>query len=225
MRLHHQVLTAAVMGIMGLTIYEGARLWRAEAATPRIIAAHEDDSLHLAQLSDERRSLLLTVEDPDFYHHHGVDLATPGQGMTTITQALVKRLYFKEFHAGFEKIEQSLIARFVLDPAVSKDRQLEMLLNCAYFGDIDGKPVIGFEEAAALYFNTSFEALTDDEFLSLVAMLVAPNALDPARHATENAERVARIKRLIAHQCAPDGWLDVWYENCAPDGKAADSKV
>lgn len=76
--------------------------------------------LGLADLSSERRTMLLAVEDPSFMHHHGVDLATPGAGMTTITQGLVKLLYFPDgFRPGIAKIRQTLIAQYALNSLVS----------------------------------------------------------------------------------------------------------
>jgi hypothetical protein len=44
--------------------------------------------------------------------------------MTTITQSLVKGLYFRHFRPGIRKIRQSLIARFALDGHMSKQRLL-----------------------------------------------------------------------------------------------------
>jgi hypothetical protein len=156
---------------------------------------------------------LLRVEDPGFRRHHGVDFQTPGQGMTTITQALVKRLYFERFVPGFSKIEQSLIARFVFNEAVTKDEQLDLFMSLAYFGTVDGRDIIGFRSAAATYYGRALSELDSREFLALVAMLPAPNQLKPGT--PENAERVDRIERLLAGDCAPAGWGDVWFEACA----------
>ena len=87
----------------------------------------------LTDLSQERRATLLAIEDPTFYRHHGVDLATPGAGMTTLTQGLVKLLYFPNgFHPGIAKIRQTLIAQYALDAMISKDKQLVLFLNSCY---------------------------------------------------------------------------------------------
>jgi hypothetical protein len=40
------------------------------------------------------------VDDPDFYHHVGVDSRIRGAGYTTITQGIVKLLFFDEFELG-----------------------------------------------------------------------------------------------------------------------------
>jgi len=135
--------------------------------------------------------------------------------MTTLTQAMVKRLYFDDgFKPGLAKIEQSLIARFAFDPAVPKRDQLEIALNIASFGTISGKPVIGFGTSAQVFFNKPVTALTDHEFLMLVAMLKGPNALDPIRHPAENADRVARIEALLAGKCKSRDLGDIDYLNC-----------
>ena len=202
--------------LTALLLFEGYAVWRASARTPAIIAANRDRPIKLAQVGQRRLQMLLQVEDPGFYRHHGVDFSTPGQGKTTMTQALVKRLYFEGgFKPGLAKIEQSLIARFVFDPAVPKRDQLEIALNIASFGTIKGQPVIGFERAAQIFFGTPLTRLTDHQFLMLVAMLKAPNALDPIRHPAENADRVARIEAMLAGKCKPSEVDDVDYSACA----------
>ena len=66
-------------------------------------------------LSKRQKEILLKVQDPGFYDHSGIDLWTPGAGLTTITQAIVKKLYFNDFKSGIAKIKQSLIARFAVN--------------------------------------------------------------------------------------------------------------
>lgn len=171
--------------------------------------------LHLSDLGPKRRSMLLAVEDPGFFRHRGFDMSTPGQGRTNLTQSLVKIFYFDRFRPGFAKIEQSLIARFVLDPAMSKEAQLRAYLNHARFGQVEGRPVTGFAQAARAFYGREFRELTDREFLSLVAMQIAPRELDPLRQPKANAERVRRIERLLAGQCRPASVDDVRYPACA----------
>jgi hypothetical protein len=48
-------------------------------------------------LSKRQKEILIKVQDPGFYGHNGIDLSTPGAGLTTITQAIVKKLYFDGF--------------------------------------------------------------------------------------------------------------------------------
>lgn len=166
--------------------------------------------LSLSDLTPERKAVLLAIEDPKFTRHHGVDLTTPGAGMTTLTQGLVKLLYFPNgFRQGIAKIRQTLIARYALDAMVSKDNQLLLFLNICYLGNENGLPIHGYANAARIYFRKNFSDLTEDEFLSLVAMHIGPNALKPGT--SENIERVDRIKMYLSGKYQPAGVLDVDY--------------
>lgn len=212
---------AILIAVAGYYVHE---VRKARSETPELIAAALE--LHgyevdLKQLGEERERLLLQVQDPAFRRHRGVDLATPGAGMTTLTQSLVKQLYFPEgFKQGIAKIRQTLIAQYALDDMVSKDEQLELFLNIAYFGHQDGRPVHGFADASRTYFDKKLEELTDEEFLSLVAMLINPNALKPRTVA--NRERAERIQRYIAGEYTPMSLMDVEYRSMGsgPDWKA-----
>jgi membrane carboxypeptidase/penicillin-binding protein len=201
--------------LIALIAFEAFALWRAKQRTPEVLRAAAEGPLRLSALSAERQQELLAVEDPSFFRHHGVDFSTPGQGLTTITQGLVKILYFDRFTPGFAKIEQRLIARFVLDPSMSKADQLHAFVNHAYFGTYAGRDIQGFEAASEVYFGRSFDRLNNDQYLSLVAMLMAPDRLDPLTHRSANRERVLRIKLMLSGECRPTGLRDVTYEGCA----------
>jgi membrane peptidoglycan carboxypeptidase len=194
--------------------YEVFALWRAWQRTPAVVSLARTGPLTLEDLSPERRRWLLAVEDPGFERHRGIDFTTPGQGNTTLPQSLVKLFYFERFRPGFAKIEQVLIARLVLDRALTKHEQLRAYLNHAYFGESRRGPIIGFEGAARAYFGTPFARIDDDQFLAIVATSIAPRELDPRRHPGANAERVRRIKRLVAGSCAPEDLGDVRYRRC-----------
>lgn len=154
--------------------------------------------------------ILIKVEDPTFWKHRGVDLTTPGAGMTTITQGLVKLLYFPTgFQKGIAKIRQSLIAEYALDRLVSKEQQLELYFNMTYFGSVAGKPIHGLAAAADAYDHKPFRELTDDEFIALIGMTISPETLKPGT--PESATRVARIKTFIAGEVSPASVLDVEY--------------
>lgn len=207
------LLTALL--VVGFIAFESYALWQAKQRTPDVLAAMSKGELDLSDVPPRRMAMLVKVEDPNFFGHKGVDFSTPGAGMTTITQGLVKRFYFDRFRPGFAKIEQSLIARFVLDPALPKRRQLQAYLNFTYLGSSKGRPVIGYADAARTYYGQEFSQLSDREFLSLVAMTMAPNMLDPIRHPQANAERVRRIEAMLAGKCTPQGLRDVALRACA----------
>lgn len=169
------------------------------------------DTVDVSEVGSERIGLLLAVEDPTFFKHRGVDLGTPGAGMTTLTQGLVKLLYFPNgFKQGLAKIRQTLIAQHALDALVSKDEQLRLFLNIAYFGTENGKPIHGFDSASKIYFGKGISELTNQEFLSLIAMFIGPNNLKPGTD--ENQRRVESIQAFLAGKIIPASVLDVEYE-------------
>jgi membrane carboxypeptidase/penicillin-binding protein PbpC len=219
---------AATLGllVLGLAVYFVWTVSSAKKQTPALVAAaladaaSRESSLTVEDLGKERESLLLAIEDPMFRKHHGVDFATPGAGWTTITQGLVKLLYFPEgFKAGFAKIRQTLIAQYALDAQVSKDQQLTLYLNITYFGNVDGRAVRGFSDAARTYFHKEFAALTRREFISLVAMTIGPNDLKPGSQA--NDERIERIEGYLSGAYVPKDVMDVEYKGRVPDDGVA----
>ncbi|PIU49633.1 MAG: hypothetical protein COS92_05655 [Desulfobacterales bacterium CG07_land_8_20_14_0_80_52_14] len=139
-----------------VTIYYVNKVRVARCDTQALVAAalkRYGAHSSLSDLSPERRSMLLAIEDPTFTRHHGVDLATPGAGMTTLTQGLVKFLYFPDgFHPGIAKNRQTLIAQYALDAMVSKDDQLLLFLNIYYLGNEHGQAIHVYANAARIYF-------------------------------------------------------------------------
>jgi membrane carboxypeptidase/penicillin-binding protein len=212
-----RILVALLIVVVGLPIVHGAVTYCiVYARTPELVdklRATSTMELEAKALPEEYLRILLVVEDPCFFSHCGVDLRTPGAGITTITQGLAKRIYFHPFRPGFAKIKQTLAA-VALNRRVSKWDQLDLFLNCAYFGSWDGREILGFGEAARVYFAKDFHDLTRGEYVSLVAMIIAPNTFHPIRNPEKTAERVRRIERLLAGECVPSGLMDVYYEHC-----------
>jgi len=63
------------------------------------------------------------------------------------------------------------------------------------FGNINEKPIKGFAKAARSYYHKSFTLLSEDEYISLVAMIVVPQTFHLLHHPEWNEERVRRIKK------------------------------
>lgn len=200
--------------LLGALVWMAWLWWRTPAIVERAEAGLAEplapDDLPPGRIED-----LLAVEDPRFFDHPGIDVTTPGAGWTTITQGLAKDLYFDAFQPGpLAKLEQSLAA-LVLDARIPKERQLALFLGSAYLGETEAGAVNGFGPAARAWLGKDVRQLDRREFLSLVAMAIGPNEYGIAGHPDRNAERVARIERLLAGECRPAGWRDVTYERCA----------
>ena len=216
----HKVATAAFL-LFGLPfLYFSFVAIKAYLDTPAIISAINQSgrlTLRLEDFSEEYLKALLAVEDPNFYSHNGVDLTTPGAGWTTITQGLVKIHFFEDgFTPGFlriNKLRQTVMA-WSFDRRADKQTQLRIFINTVYLGSHRGKEIRGFQEGARSYFDKEFSALERGEFLSLVAMIVAPNEFNVFAQPSKNRERVSRIERLLNGECKPADLGDVYYKNC-----------
>jgi membrane peptidoglycan carboxypeptidase len=124
-----------------------------------------------------------------------------------------KETFFDHFTKGFKKIEQTLIARFVVNPNISKETQLVAFISTAYFGEKDGKQLFGFDQGAHSWFNKSLSELNDDEYLSLIAMLPRPNMLKP--NTVASRERVRRIKLVLHGECIYDHVSQISLDQCS----------
>ena len=164
-------------------------------------------------LQPERLRALLMVQDPGFYGHNGVDFSTPGAGMTTLTQSLAKRLAFEKFVPGVAKIRQTGFA-LGLDRKLSKDQQIALFLDTAEMGRSRQGWVTGFHKASNVFFGAPPNQINQEQFYALVAVLIAPSALKLSRPDGKLLERIRRISRLVAGNCFPNNWRDVWLEGC-----------
>jgi monofunctional glycosyltransferase len=201
-----RVLAALVLALFAFEGYRVLDAARSLEARMTSLAA-QTPSLSAWQLD-----AIVRVQDPSFRSHHGIEWPSP-LTTTTITQSLVKKIFFEDFRPGFQKLEQTLVAALVVDPRVSKDQQLRAFAQTAYFGTKDGRSVFGFEDAAKTWFGSSLEALTKDQFLSLLAMLPSPKTLTPG--SSQASVRVERIKRLLDSKCIHTRISDIWLEQCS----------
>jgi len=143
------LIFAAVLAITGAVGLEAKRVDELRQKTPRLVERIlERWADSLPELSDEEIDILVAVEDPTFWDNDGIDFRTPGQGWTTLSQALAKRLYYKYYVPGLQKLDVVLFTRFALIPEISKEDILDAFVAAAYLGTKDGRAVVGFASAA-----------------------------------------------------------------------------
>jgi len=215
-----------------LVLYLGIVWIWASSAAPELLEEISRNAPEVA-LKSQYKAALIKIEDPTFYEHSGLDISN-GQGLTTITSGLAKVVFLgdhqldgvrggmQSFYRGVfnccKKIDFGRdIMALVLNSKAAKEDQLDMFLNNAYLGSAGGKGMIGFEDAAAAYYEKELADLTEDEFYGLLAMLIAPNYYHPLKNPIVHAERVKRVKAVLNGQCEPDGWLDLTYDHCPTD--------
>jgi membrane peptidoglycan carboxypeptidase len=211
----------------------------AYAVTPAVVMrASTPRLLDLSSLPDGTVDILLRVEDPSFRKHHGIDPFAKGQGLVTLTRALVHTIYIDRAQlSGVSGVMQRMyrfVDRFagpvdlapdvmalVVDSRLGKTRQLQLFLQHVYMGRHGKRQVYGFPEAARVYFGKDPRRLSRREVVTLVAMMVGPNQFHPVRRPDALAERVRRIERLLRRECQPRGIRDVYYPSCAKGSRPA----
>lgn len=208
------VLVVAAMATGGVGFYS-FKIFDARQTTSDLITnvlARTD--VTMKDLSAEQVEILLAIEDPTFWTNDGLDFKTPGQGMTTLTQALGKRIFYKPFKPGITKVELILLSKFALAQIATKEDILNAFLTVAYLGEHEGMSVTGFGQGALVWYGKDFKDLDRREYIGLVAMLIAPVTLNTAGGAEKLHERQNRIEQLLAGECEPGGLRDVWYSDC-----------
>lgn len=202
--------------IIAAVAYGGKGYWDALSDAPQL-RQRADDLIAQGQggasLGVDHLAILLTVEDPNFADHAGVDFSTSGAGATTITQSASKRLAFEKFQPGVGKIRQTGYA-MGLESRLSKDQILALWLDTLEMGVGPEGWMTGFHKASSVIYGRPPAELSNTEFIRLVAVLIAPGSYKLGQNDTALNERVARIERLVAGACAPEGLGDVWLEGC-----------
>ena len=145
---------------------------------------------------------MLQIEDDVFFEHPGVAIIgireaiqinlMAGKIMTggsTISQQLVKNLYFQFHHSYFRKATEFLLTLYA-ERKLGKEKILEFYINIVYFGN----GIYGFTHAARFYFGKNIEDPTVNQMFMMACMLYAPTVGNPIQH-PDVFERI-RNKRL-----------------------------
>jgi len=129
----------------------------------------------------------LCTEDPNFFIHHGFSVEFFWQmlkknlkekkviaGGSTITQQLIKNLYFGEKRSLMSKGFEFVLA-LLLETCVSKRKILEAYLNIIEWGP----GIFGIEEAAKHWFKKPAKNLNPFESARLALTISAPLSKNP----------------------------------------------
>tara|TARA_R110002124_G_scaffold234886_1_gene400208 strand:- start:6674 stop:6997 length:324 start_codon:yes stop_codon:yes gene_type:complete len=98
----------------------------------------------------------------------------------------------------------------VVDEHSTKKEQLEIFINSAYMGSVEGEEIYGFSQPSKVCFDKEFSQLSDDEYLSLVAMLIGPSQFNVITESQANSDRVERIKSVISGEYQPKKSLMIY---------------
>ena len=157
----------------------------------------------LSRISMELQHAVISAEDGRFYQHHGIDWSElekvtedviesgeAPRGASTITQQLVKNLFFTTHRNPVRKVSEYTLAPLA-DAILGKRRILELYLNVAEWGP----GVWGAEEAAKFHYRTTAARLNRDQSARLAACLPAPRSRRPAFMNTYSAIIEQRMNR------------------------------
>ncbi len=212
-------LQLILIAALGLAAYAG-KAWIDAGRDARALRLQADYLIATghggADLGAGRLNWLLTVQDPAFYGHNGVDLSTAGAGLTTVTQSLSKRVAFTDFHGGISKIRQTVYA-MRLEKLLTKQQIIALFLDTVPMGKGPGGWMIGFYSASEAVFTNPPSEISMRQFLTLVAVIIAPAQYDLLDQDAALKERLRRITRLISAKCTPSDQRDVWLAGCVHD--------
>ena len=157
----------------------------------------------LSQISPDLQHAVVAAEDARFYQHHGFDwhqieIAAADdleggrtRGASTITQQLVKNLFFGTGRSVVRKgAEFTLVpvAEFVL----GKRRILEIYLNVVEWGP----GIYGAESACRYYDGTGARNIGREQAARLTAILPAPLRRRPERMNNYSALILERMRQM-----------------------------
>ena len=159
--------------------------------------------LPLNQISADLQHAVIAAEDANFYHHHGFDWkeieiaakedleGERTRGASTITQQLVKNLFFGTGRSLLRKgAEATLVpvAEFVL----GKQRILEIYLNVVEWGP----GIYGAEPACRTYDEIAARNIGRQQAARLAAILPAPLKRRPERMNNYSAIILRRMNQM-----------------------------
>ena len=162
----------------------------------------------LPDISPEFVNFVRIAEDPRFYHHKGYDylsikwamnrnleLHRLTYGASTITQQLVKNLYFSFKRNAVRKITELFLA-VKAEKLLNKEQLIELYLNTVYYGN----GCWGVNSASEFYFNKTPRQLTTNESIFLCALLPGPTGNNPLLYPEKFVIRRDRLlDTLVSH--------------------------
>jgi monofunctional biosynthetic peptidoglycan transglycosylase len=159
----------------------------------------------LGQISPDLQHAVVAAEDARFYQHHGFDwheiqIAADedleggrSRGASTITQQLVKNLFFGTGRSILRKgAEFTLVP--VAEIVLGKRRILEIYLNVVEWGP----GIYGAESACRYYDGSAARNVNREQSARLAAILPAPLKRHP--------ERMNKYSALILERMRQMGW-------------------
>lgn len=160
----------------------------------------------LNRIAPDLQHAVISAEDGRFFQHHGIDWKEVqkvvdqdmeerrlGRGGSTITQQLVKNLFFTTSRSVVRKAVEFTLAP-AADWILPKKRVLEIYLNTIEWGP----GIFGADAAAQAWYGIPAARLNREQAARLAAVIPSPLRRKPVRMNTYAAE--------ILHRMNQTGW-------------------
>jgi membrane peptidoglycan carboxypeptidase len=167
------------------------------------------------EMPENYRNAVIAVEDHRFYEHGTVDFIAITRALTsnlrkkelaeggsTITQQVVKNLYFMEADTKSDSLDRKfaeIIVGIQLEKNYSKEEIFELYANNIYFGD----GYYCLKDAAKGYFNKEPKDMTLDECTMLAGIPNAPSVYSP----TVNPDLAKQRQQKVISSMVKYGYL------------------
>jgi monofunctional glycosyltransferase len=158
----------------------------------------------LKNIAADLQHAVVAAEDGRFYEHYGIDWkqvrrvaeesresGEVARGASTITQQLVKNLFFTTHRNPVRKALEYTLAPMA-DLILGKQRTLELYLNVVEWGP----GVFGAEAASEYHFRSTASRLSRDQAARLAAILPSPIRRRPARMNAYSSDIQARMRQM-----------------------------
>jgi monofunctional biosynthetic peptidoglycan transglycosylase len=157
----------------------------------------------LGRIAPALQHAVIAAEDGRFFQHHGIDWKEVqkvvdkdvedgrlGRGGSTITQQLVKNLFFTTSRSVLRKAVEFTLAPLA-EWVLPKKRILELYLNVIEWGP----GVYGAEAAARSWYGIPAARVNRDQAARLAAVIPSPLRRKPARMNSYSAEILRRMEQ------------------------------
>ncbi len=165
----------------------------------------------LDELPAYTQEAFLSIEDKEFYTHHGLNYKRMAgamlknikthslrEGASTISQQLIKNTHLSNEKTFERKLKEVALTK-KLEKRFSKEEILESYLNIIFFGN----NCYGLESASQYYFNKPASKLSLAESATLAGLIKSPTKYSPILHPKKSEER----RNLVLSEMQKDGYI------------------
>lgn len=162
------------------------------------------------ELPESLIQAVVAAEDKRFFSHSGIDpirilqalivdirAGDTVQGASTLTQQFVKNYFLTPERTWRRKFADAYMS-ILLEQRLTKTEIFELYSNEVYLGQTGSFSIIGFGQAANVFFDKSVQDLTLEEAALLAGLIPAPNRYTPVRYKDRAKARRDLVLDLMA---------------------------